>query len=151
MELNTKYKQLQLGQFEKTHDTIKGKVVDKVWFYNRGYADENIFIITFTDNTFIAIGADTSRYTNYENEPSLENFIIINPRNYHSLDRFVHLDDNGNPVLYDSFVKILVDLGLWNVTAEELQAWKEKHERDEEEREYKNYLRLKEKFEKIGV
>ena len=149
MELNSEYKQIHPRDFQENREVLKGKVVDKIGFVNRGYADENIFAITFTDKTFIAIGAGVSEWDeSYKDEPALENFYTINPKNYHSLDMYVHLNNDGKPEIYGgSFVKVLVDLGIWNVTAEELQAWKEKHEKDEEDREYKNYLRLKEKFE----
>lgn len=149
MKLNSEYKQIHPVDFKDNRDALKGKVVDKIGFVNRGYADENIFAITFTDKTFIAIGAGVSEWEEfYKDEPALENFYTINPNQYHSLDKYVYLDNDGKPVIHQgSFVKVLTDLGIWDVTAEELQAWKEKHEKDEEEREYKNYLRLKEKFE----
>lgn len=150
MKLNSEYKQIYPRDFKENHEALKGKIVDKVGFVNRGYADENIFAITFTDKTFIAISVGVSEWEeSYKDEPALENFYTINPENYYSLDKYVYLDSNNKPKIYDNcFVKVLVDLGIWNITPEELQAWKEKHERDEEDREYKNYLRLKEKFEK---
>ena len=149
MELNSEYKQIHPRDFKENRKALKGKVVDKIGFVNRGYSDENIFAITFTDKTFIAIGAGVSEWDEfYKDEPALENFYTINPENYHSLDKYVHLNNDNKPEIYKgSFVKVLIDLGIWNVTAKELQAWKEKHEKDEEDREYKNYLRLKEKFE----
>ena len=151
MELNKDYKQIFLRN-DSEYNLLKDKVVDKIGFINRGWSDENIFAITFTDKTFIAIGAGVSEWEeSYKDEPALENFYTINPENYHSLDKYVYLNNDNKPeIRKQSFVNVLVDLGIWNVTAEELQAWKEKHEKDEEDREYKNYLRLKEKFENNG-
>ena len=57
MELNKKLKQLSVHNLSK-YDSLKGKVVDKVAFNNRGEHDEQMFIITFTDGTFINIGLD---------------------------------------------------------------------------------------------
>lgn len=148
MELNREYKQIFPKEFEKNQEFLKGKIVDKVGFIDRGDADENIFAITFTDKTFIAIGAGNSEWDGYKDEPCLKNFFVINPKCYHSLDNQFHLNEDGNPVLYNGFVKVLADLGIWDITAEDLQRVKEEKENKVREWEYKQYLRLKEKFEK---
>ena len=120
MKLNTEYERIYILDAEN-RNALNGKIVDKFGFIHKGYADENIFAITFTDKTFIAIGIGNSEWDDfYKGEPALENFAPIDPENYGSLYDHVYLNENGKPEIYrKSFVKVLVDLGIWDVTAEE--------------------------------
>jgi len=58
-----------------------------------------------------------------------------------------HVDSN-NKITYDTYIRILRDFNIWQFTDEEELAIIEKHKKDKEDYEYKEYLRLKEKFEK---
>ena len=143
MELNKEYKQIFLNE-GISYDTLKGKVVDKVGFTNWGNYDTHMCIITFTDKTFIALG------TGYDDEddPKLRNESIIPPQNWNNgnFRLFMHVDSN-NKITYDPYIRILKDLNIWQFTDEEELAVIEKQKKDKEDYEYKEYLRLKEKFE----
>lgn len=144
MELNKEYKQVFLNE-GISYDTLKGKVVDKVGFTNWGNYDTHMCIITFTDKTFIALGVGY----NYEDEPKLSNESIIPPQNWNSgnFRLFTRMDSN-NKITYDPYIRILKDLNIWQFTDEEELAIIEKHKKEKEDYEYKEYLRLKEKYEK---
>ena len=150
MELNKeKYKQIGLiDEFNVYHDFFKGKVVNKVGFTNEGGLKDNIFVITFTDNTYIAIGIGDSKSSGYK----LRNFPITdNTKNfgnyYHDLKSQIYLDDTNVPQFSNSFVKILTDLGIWNMSPKDLQKTNEEIEKKEKEKfEHEEYLRLREKY-----
>jgi len=143
MELNKDYKQIFLHA-PSDYDLLKDKVVDKVAFTNTGSYDTHMCIITFTDKTFIALGIGYDD----EEEPKLGNEIIIEPQNWNSgnFRLYMHVDSD-NKIIYCPYIRILRDLNIWQFTDEEELAIIEKHKKDKEDYEYKEYLRLKEKFE----
>ena len=146
MELNKDYKQIFLHS-DSDYDLLKNKVVDKVAFTNTGNYDEHMCIITFTDKTFIAIGNGFDNYDN-ENDPKLVNEVIIEPRNWNNGNFRLHMHvDSNNKIIYSPYIRILRDFDIWQFTDEEELAIIEKHKKDKEDYEYKEYLRLKEKFE----
>lgn len=77
------YKQIPLSQFRAdsfncNYNALKGKVVDKIAFNNRGSYDEQALTILFTDKTFISVGlgyVDSERNDDME----LQNNWIIDP------------------------------------------------------------------------
>lgn len=146
MELNKEYKQIFLHAPDD-YDLLKNKVVDKVAFTNTGEYDTHMCIITFTDKTFIALGV----VYDDEGDPRLGNEVIIEPQNWNSgnFRLYMHVDSN-NKIIYRPYIRILRDLNIWQFTDEEELAIIEKHKKDKEDYEYKEYLRLKEKFEKNG-
>lgn len=136
----------QIGiSFNTEEDTLKGKVVDKLAFCNDPESEQH-FILTFTDGTFISIGL---YYDENDRKYKLESDWIpsTTPENVNNgkLDHWI--DSNGNLRFY-KWVKDLIDLGIWEVTENEVKELIEKHEKFKEELEYKEYLRLKDKYEK---
>jgi len=143
MDLNKEYKQIFLRN-DSEYNLLKDKVVDKVAFTNTGSYDTHMCIITFTDKTFIALGTG---YDN-EDEPKLSNECIIQPQNWNwgNFSLYMHVNSD-NKITYSPYIRILRDLNIWQFTDEEELAIIEKHKKDNEDYEYKEYLRLKEKFE----
>ena len=152
MELNKEYKQILVRDFSghnKDYEALKGKVVDKVAFYNRGDYGQQMFIITFTDKTFVAVGPEYNDSEMYKDEPKIENQYIHDPMVLNGGDYRCHcwVDDKG-ALHFDEWIDILRDLGIWNFNDDDAKAIMDKKKQEEEDREYQNYLRLKEKFEK---
>jgi hypothetical protein len=147
MELNKDYKQIFLHS-DSDYDLLKDKVVDKVAFTNIGGYDTHMCIITFTDKTFIALGVG---YDYDDDDPKLFNENIITPQNWNS-GNFRHFMqvNSDNKIIYSPYIRILRDFNIWQFTDEEELAIIEKHKKDREDYEYKEYLRLKEKFESIN-
>lgn len=151
MELNKDYKQINLHEFsgyKKDYNALSGKVVDKIAFSDRGSQDENIFIITFTDKTFIAVGTHYKDLDANDDTPQLEEFYVMDPRcvNCGNYSCHVHVTDKGE-VIYDEWIAILKDLDIWKMEDDEVLTIIENDKRQKEEWEYQQYLRLKEKFE----
>ena len=148
MTLNKEYKQIY-AHCLKDYNALAGKTVDKVAFTDRGNHDENMFIISFTDKTFIAIGVHYRDLDNHDDEPEIEDFYVMDPNcvNSGNYDCHVRVDSEGN-LHYDKWIQILKDFDLWHMSDEEVVSIIERDRKREEEREYQNYLRLKEKFEK---
>lgn len=142
MNFNEEYKQVK-------PDEIKGKTVDKVVFRNRcSDIDEQYFIILFTDKTFTAVGLKYEDEWNASGERVLaEYYYVGEPKCYHMSEvTFGFLDDEGNLEFHQN-VKDFIDLGLWNMTKEEVIERIKEIKTQKEDKEYKEYLRLKEKFE----
>ena len=164
MKLNKEYKQLRVNSFTGTrkrpdgmyeqymdYDALKGKVVDKVAFTDRGCSDENLFIITFTDKTFIAVGTHYRDIDDHDDEPQLENYCVMDPNCVNGGNYECHcwVGSDGK-VIFDEWITILKDLGIWEMEDDEVIKIIEEDKKKEEEREYQQYLRLKEKFEKTN-
>ena len=150
MELNKECKQIFLNE-GISYDTLKGKVADKVGFTNWGDYGQNMCIVTFTDKTFIALGVtynSDSKWESRQDEPLLINEHIIQPQNWNSGNFKCHMTVINGEVRYDPYIRILRDFGIWKFTDEEELAIIEKQKKDKEDYEYKEYLRLREKFEK---
>ena len=148
MKLNEGFKQISVNSL-KDYSDLKGKVVDKVAFTNWGSHDEHMFIITFTDHTFVCVGAEYKDLDNGDDEPKLENNWIMDPKciNSGNYDCHCYVKDDGT-LKFDRWIEILRDLGIWELSEEETLEIIERDRKKEEEREYQNYLRLKAKFEK---
>lgn len=148
MELNKEYKRISASACKDNADALNGKIVDKVIFKNNGNADENIFIIMFTDKTYIAIGTHYRDIDKGDEEPQLKDFYVIDPSLYSSLESFTYLDKDGSLHFY-GIAKILKELGIWKISEEEVAKQIQISKDKEEAREYAKYLELKKKFENI--
>lgn len=158
MDINKEYTQINVHSFSgynTNYDALKGKVVDKVAFTDRDSYDTQMFIITFTDKTYVCIGVDVIPYKEHINGINLGNHYVLPPQCVNDGDYSVHssVDKKGN-VRFETWINILRDLGIWQFTdvdaleiIEKKQKEIEKKKKEEEEREYKNYLHLKKKFE----
>ena len=151
MELNKEYKQISLYEFSgyrKDYNALSGKVVDKIAFSDSGSHDENIFIIIFTDKTFVAAGAHYRDLESNDDEPQLENFYVMDPKCVNNGDYRCHVRvSRDGEVHFDEWITILRDLGIWKMTDEEVLKIIEENKKKETEQEYQTYLRLKAKFE----
>lgn len=147
MKRNDEYKQL-FPHYGDEYDILKGKVVDKVAFMNRGDYDTQMFLILFTDKTYVCVGME---YANdYNKDLQLEHNYMpwFSPTNVNTGDFSCHswVDADGK-IHFEKWIDVLRDFGIWEFTDEDAIEIMEKHKRQEEEREYQQYLRLKEKFE----
>jgi len=148
MKLNKEYKQIFAHNL-KNYEALNGKIVDKVAFSNRGSHDENIFIILFTDKTYIALGTQYRDIDAKDEEPQLTEFWVKNPAclNGGNFEYHSWIDRKTNEIHFDPWITFLKDFGIWNITEDEIKDIIKKDKEKEEEREYQQYLRLKEKFE----
>ncbi len=139
MTRNEEYK--QITNFDN-HDCLNGKVVDKVAFLNSGADDTQMFIILFTDKSYVCIGLD--------DDFALENNYLpwFYPQNVNSGDFKCHswVDENGK-IHFEEWINVLREFGIWEFTDEDAKAIIDANKAKEEEWEYQQYLRLKEKFE----
>ena len=149
MELNKNLKQIFLTTGYPTD--INGKTVKMVGFSSpttSGYG-ENQLTIVFTDNTFVSFEID------YDED---EHYVYINNNGYSSIEpknindgiQDHWFDSNGN-LRFSDWVQKLVDLGIWNVSEDEVKALKEKKDKQQELRDYQRYLELKERFENKDI
>ena len=147
MKQNDEFKQQNLSNYLRDYDGLKGKVVDKVAFNDRGCYDEHMLIITFTDKTFICVGL--GYVDDHNDEMELQNNWIYPPGVINGGDYRHHIwvDDNNN-LHFDKWIQILIDLGIWELDMDEAQEIIKKNDDKKEQKEYEEYLRLKAKFEK---
>ena len=143
------YKQLTLNDVDwyreenRTKNPWKGKVIERVGFCNRGDYDDKMLIILFTDKTFLAI----------ELERDEDEFQFADAWMYDIWDghegaeaRYGCWVDSNRKVHLGTKIQMMVDLGLWDFTEEDAERIRKEEKRKEEEREWQNYLRLREKF-----
>lgn len=154
MDINRDYKQISVRSFsgDRTdYNALKGKVVEKVGFTDRDSYDTQMLIITFTDKTFICVGVRYNLSDFHMNEPQLENYDVLPPQNVNNGDFNGHtyVDIDGN-IRFETWIDILREVGIWQFTDEDALSIMKRQKKEEEEREYRNYLRLKKKFEKNG-
>lgn len=150
MKKNKEYKRITIGSnYKNDYDILKGKVVDKISLAtDRDNYDMNEVIITFTDKTFVAFEIDDdSDDHESERRPILENSFIIDPQCYNGGNFNCHIGVVDGELRFDPLIENRIKLGLWELTMEEAQKVIEDDNRRHEEYEYKNYLRLKKKFE----
>lgn len=124
---------------------LGGKVVEDCGFISDESEEKNLFVITFTDKTFIAIGIDDDKW-------KLASKFIMKPeaygKNYVATKSLI---DYKGDIVYPEWVELLKKLSLWTIDDEEVRKGIEQVNKDRKMREYKEYLRLKEKFEKMDV
>ena len=145
---DTKLKKLRYGQPNKLHPEFRGKVVKDILLTYKAYDDDHDYlIITFTDNTYLAFGIKHTdkddlafNCISESHMPDEENWKRIASSHMYKDDK------TGEYKLYD-YMQTLIDIGLYDFTADDIRAAKEKHDKEAEYREYQYYLRLKEKFE----
>ena len=147
MEFNKEFKQLFVNNYIG-YTAFKGQVVDKIAFSDRGDSDENMFIITFTDKTFVCVGVHFKDLDNGDVEPQIKNLSVMSPENFNggNFEHYCCLTNNG-AVELSGFVQILIDLGIWKLETEDVLKIIKNDKKKKEEREYNEYLRLKEKYE----
>jgi len=151
MDINKEYKQISISDFKAgNYNALSGKVVDKVAFTNTDGYDIQMIIITFTDKTFIAAGVDYNDSDGRKDEPMLENHWILPPQNVNGGDYSAHswVDNSSGKLRFEEWINILRDLDIWKFTDEDAKAIMDKNAQQKEELEYKQYLLLKEKYEK---
>ena len=137
MKRTDKYYQISL---RGSKEPLKGKVIRDV-AYSNDTRGEQYLVITFEDNSFMGVELASDGY-----ETTLEDFYLANPECINGGELDSYIDTKGNVVL-SPWDQQLVDLGLWEVSPDDIKKMIEFHKKQEEEREYKEYLRLKEKFE----
>lgn len=126
-------------------DKWAGKVVDKVGYINCGDEDDQMLLILFTDKTFICMGLE--RKDELSDEFRLTDKWIYDQNEYNDSLELYHswVHDDGH-VSFDLWLEMLIGMGMYHLTDEEVKRIKDEHARNEEEREWSNYLRLKERF-----
>lgn len=146
MKRNKEYKQILVHSLQD-YNELSGKVVDKVAYTDRGYSDENMFIITFTDKTFIAIGVHYKDLDAGDDEPQIEDFYVMDPKCCNGGDYRNHLYVHSDgKITFDRWITILKDFNIWNLPEDEALKIIEDNKKKEEEMEYQYYLKLKEKY-----
>lgn len=118
----------------------KGKVVE-----NCGYIeDEEIFIITFTDKTYIMLSPSTNDY----DDPVLTFKALpdISQYSQYFYDNNFKFDSCGNMVI-EPWVNMMIDFGLWNADPDAIKKSQEASRLAHRKRDYQRYLELKQKFE----
>lgn len=150
MKLNKSYYQISIDKHSwagTPYDLLKGKVIDKVAFNNNSeYEDQHQLIITFTDKTYIAIGLE---YDHDKDMYVLDDIPIMEPECVNEGRLDTHVNSEGK-LVFDKNWQQLIDLGIYDVSIEEVEQKIAEHDKRQEEREYEQYLRLKAKFEKNG-
>ena len=127
-------------------ETWKGKVVEKVGFAKSNCESKQMFLIMFTDKTYICIGLQVPEHE--DEDYKLCDHLIYDQSVYRNQLEIYHawpLDDGT--IQYDTWVQMLIDFGMYKMDDETTRRIIEEHKRAEEEREYAQYLRLKEKYE----
>lgn len=136
----------ELNWHKRNPSVLSGKTVDKCAIYNGGTEeDDQMFIMTFTDGTFICLGVeyDDDRRVHY-----LENNWVCYQNDLDSIIAEFHAAEcNDGVVRMDAYGELLRTFGFIEITDEQAAEVIDKIRKDEEEREYKVYLKLKEKFE----
>lgn len=151
MELNKEYKQIYIkprdGYYHKDIDTLNGKMVDKITLStDKKYEDQCELIITFKDKTYIAFEInDINSGETDEQVYNIENSATIHPQCYNS-GELPHWFDYEGKLHFKPLVKNRIDCGLWKVTEDEVAELIKKHKQDHDDYEWKQYLRLKDKF-----
>ena len=132
----------------RTGNKWAGKVVDKVGFVGRGDTDDQTLIILFTDKTFICVGCEYEQDENGRERLNLKDKWIHDQSVYHGnqLEIYHTWVNKEGEISFDLWVQMLIDMGFWKLSPEEAQKIREEHFKKEEDREWQNYLRLKEKF-----
>ena len=149
MNKNYEYKQIVIGSnYKNDYDILKGKVVDKISLANdRNNYDMNELIITFTDKTYVAFEIDDdSDDDESERRPILKNSWVIHPKCYNSGNFDCHISVVDGELRFDPLIENRIKLGLWELTMDEAQKVIEDDKHRREEYEYKQYIRLREKF-----
>lgn len=127
-----------------------GKVIEKAGFVNRsGSTEEQMFLVLFTDKTFVCVGLEhDDREGACPDDMMLTDNWIYDYRNLKEnlAEYHCYVDDSGK-ICFDVWVQMLLDFGFYKLTEKEALEIRERKRKDTEAREYREYLRLKEKFE----
>ena len=131
----------------RSGDKLKGKVVEKIGFFNNDDVDNQMFLILFTDKTFICVGLEY-KDENYSNLQLDTKWIYSDEMYKSSVSKYhTYINSETGEVTFDTWIQMLIDFGLWHISPDEAKQIKEEHEKSIQEREYSEYLRLKAKYE----
>lgn len=148
MELNKDYQRILIDNRKNDYDILKGKIIDKISLASDSNSyDMNELIITFTDKTYIAFEIyDVSEDYESERRPILTNSFIHDPICYNGGNFRHHIKVRDGELRFDPLIENRIKLGLWKLTMEEAQEYIKNDARKHDEYEYKQYIRLREKF-----
>lgn len=123
---------------------LAGKVVSDIAYHTSdSYLDTNQVIVTFTDDTFIAFGIereDGDPVLTNNHFPPLESYGFYPP---------YRTDYESGEVKFEHYIQQQIDLGVVKPMSEErLKQLIEAEQDKRKQRDYQQYLRLKEMFEK---
>lgn len=144
----TKPKQifLEYGN-QNNNNKLIGKTIKDISYDRDTREEESWIIVIFTDGTYIHIGVDED-YISSDNDDMMHQLsnCRAKPLNCYSIvPGFV--DEEKNKVVYCNMIKEQLRMGLINDDEEYAMKSIQDYEKRRDEREYKQYLRLKEKFE----
>lgn len=126
------------------NNELVGKKIRHIGFA-RNYTDheEDLLCIVFEDDTYIAA---QMTYDPYEHEYRFEGVRIDCPGGVDFVRENIHFGDNDKPVLSQK-LRMLIDFGIYEISDEDLVKARKDYDKWIHDREYAEYLRLKEKFE----
>ena len=126
------------------NNELVGKKIRHIGFA-RNYTDheEDLLCIVFEDDTYITA---QMTYDPYEHEYRFEGVRIDCPGGADFVRENIHFGDNDKPVLSQK-LRMLIDFGIYEISDEDLVKARKDYDKWIRDREYAEYLRLKEKFE----
>lgn len=137
-------KKKQINLYRGYNYNLNGKIIDKVSLYvDNGNCENGEILITFTDDTFILL-APQMEFFEGDNIYQLQNRHIQPISQYSSKPGYVK---NGE-FKWSEYFQRYIDCGIIDFDKKIVERWIKEDEQKRDEREYQEYLRLKEKFEK---
>lgn len=142
-------KQISLTKNYCDNKVLIGKTIKDISFLNTDFAHDSQLLITFTDDTFIGltIEGEDDKY----NYPHFENYYPIPLNCYNgNVVGYTYTDfvTNQANFRYYPFISEQIRLGLIEDDKESVMQRIEEEKKRADKRDYEEYLRLKEKFEK---
>ena len=134
-------KQIILSEYRREDsNSIIGKTIKDISFTNGDYENDSQLIITFTDDTYIFLGAVVD-------EDSLRSYFENGHVNYKYLPGSICIDKEGNKFLkYRNNIEEQIRLGLIKPDREKEMKKIQEYEEQSRKKEYELYLKLKEKY-----
>ena len=128
------------------NETLKGKIVDK-YAFNKGFDDfeeQSHLIIKFTDGTFICVGIEQD--CTYLSNNIFDNKFCPELSCYDSIPYFIDIKENFH---LEDFIRERIEMGVIEpLSDEEIDEIINKEIEKRRNDRYKQYLKLKEEFEK---
>lgn len=126
------------------NNELVGKKIRHIGFA-KNYTDheQDLLCIVFEDDTYIAAQL---AYDPYEHEYRFEGVRIDCPGGVDFVRENIHFGDNDKVVLSQK-LRMLIDFGIYEISDEDLVKARKDYDKWIRDREYAEYLRLKEKFE----
>lgn len=121
---------------------LKGKVIEDIAYrYSDCSEEDNNIVIKFTDDTYIALGICFD-----DGSPILCNFVPKKITKIRPLPQYSIIDYRVE--INNDYYNRLIKMGILNQpTPDEMEEAKQQELLENDRNEYKEYLRLKEKFE----